>query len=93
MPTLEDCLKHADDLAQRVVDGWAANVNAGHRTDITAEYNALLEKALLYRTAKQTADNHREFKVLSEQEAAAETATRQAFAEAYKLFYDEHEAA
>jgi hypothetical protein len=93
MATLEACLENADELASRVVDGWARNTIAGNGADITPEYRALFEKANSYRTAKGVAEDHRRFNGLSEAEAAEERETRQAFAQAYKIFADRHETA
>ena len=62
------------------------------RADITDEYNALLERANAYQIANRTADNCRKLNILGEQEATAETTTRQASAEACKTFHDKHEA-
>ena len=42
MATVEECLEHADELAQRVVNAWAGNADADHRADITDEYNAFV---------------------------------------------------
>jgi len=59
MATVEECLEHADELTQRVVNAWAGNADAGHGADITDEYNALFERANVYQIAKRSADNRR----------------------------------
>lgn len=85
---LEDYIEHADDLAQEVVNAWGIHVSAGNAADLTTSFKALFETACQYRTAKQTADNHREFNLLSEAEAAKEKATRESFAEAYRKHWE-----
>jgi len=88
MPPLEEYLEQADKLAQDVVNAWASNKAAGKVP--SPEFDALFEKACSYRTAREIADNRREFNVLNEQDAANEKATRQAFAEPCKAFYEKH---
>ncbi len=91
--SLEKYLEHADELAQDVVNAWGSNVSAGNASKLTPDFKALFETACRYRTAKQIADNHREFGMLSEQWAAREKEAREAFARAYKDFREKHEAA
>jgi hypothetical protein len=91
MPLLEEYLKDADRLAQKVVNAWGINVQAGIVR--TPEFKALLDKACLHRTARRLADNHRKFDVMSEQGEVEELSARHAFAEAYKAFYEKHKAA
>jgi hypothetical protein len=83
---LEEYLEQADKLAQGVVNLWAAHKQGGTVPD--PELDALFEKACLYRTAREIADSRRQLNVLSEQDAANEKATRQAFAESCKAFYE-----
>ena len=90
MPPLVEYLKDADRLAQEVVNTWGINVQMGNA--MTFEFKALVDKACLYRTARRLADNHRKFDVMSEAEEAEELAVRHSFAEAYKAFYEKHEA-
>jgi hypothetical protein len=85
MPPLEHYLENADTLAQEVVNTWG---QVGNSAPLTTQFNALLDKACAYRNAKRLADNRREHNMLSEQDEAEEKATRQAFAEAYKAFYE-----
>src|SRR5229473_5855033 len=92
MPPLEEYLQHVDELAQGVVNAWGLNVEAGNAADLTPEFKALLDRACRYQSIRRVEDNHREFNVLTEQEAADEKAARQAFAEAYKTFYEKHTA-
>jgi hypothetical protein len=86
MPPIEEYLERADKLAQDVVNDWGMNVNAGNVARFTEEYKALCDKALSYRDTKEIADNHRQFKSLSEEDTTRETTTRQAFAEAFKNY-------
>ena len=91
MPPLEEYLKHADKLAQEVVNTWEINAQAGLVP--TPEFKALLDKACLYRTVRRLADNHRRYDVMSEQGEAEALSARHAFAEAYKAFYGKQTAA
>jgi hypothetical protein len=86
MPPLERYLEHSDELAQNVANAWGAVFP----TPLTPEFETVLEKACRYQTTKRIADNHREFKVLSDQEDAEEKAAKQAFAEAYRTFHEKH---
>ena len=92
MPPLEEYLEDADDLAQRVVDTWRANVPASNAPLLTTRFKDLVNKACLYKYARRLADNHREHNVLSEQDESEEKATREAFALAYKAYYERHAA-
>ncbi len=92
MPPLEEYLDHADDLAQHVVDAWGVNDQAGNAPLLTTRFKVLVDKACLYRNARRLADNHREYNVLSEEDEAEEKATREAFAIAYKAYYERHAA-
>ena len=91
MLPLEEYLKHADKLAQEVVNAWGIDAQAGLVP--APRFKALLDKACLYRTVRRLADNHRKFDVMSEAEEAEELAVRHSFAEAYKAFYEKHAAA
>lgn len=93
MPSIEEYLRHADELAQEVVNGWGVNMRAGNAAFLTDEFKAVLDKACRYRNARTAADNHRQVNMLSERDAAEETATRQEFAEAYKTFWERHQPA
>jgi hypothetical protein len=90
MPSLEQYLEQADKLAQEVVNAWGINVQAGNTPLLTAQVKVLLDNACRYREARTLADNHRQFNVLGKQAEAQEKTTRQAFAEAYKVFDEEH---
>jgi hypothetical protein len=90
MPSLEQYLEQADKLAQEVVNAWGVNVQAGNTVLLTAQFKVLLDNACRYREARKLADNHRQFNVLGDQAEAQEKATRQAFAEAYRVFDEEH---
>lgn len=93
MPSIEEYLERADDLAQEVVNAWGVNMQAGNAALLTDEFKSVFDKACRYRDAKEVADNHREFSMLSERDAAEEMTTRQAFAEAYKILWEKHHAA
>jgi hypothetical protein len=93
MPPIEEYLERADDLAQEVVNAWGVNMRACNAALFTDEFKAVFDKVCRYRDAKEVADNHRRFDMLSERDAAEETTTRQAFAEAYKIFWEKHQTA
>ena len=93
MPTLEEYLRNADSLAQEVVNAWGINVEAGNASLLTDQFKVLLDKACLYRNAKNLADNHRKFNILSQQEEVEVKTARQTFAEAYRAFYEKQAAA
>ena len=93
MPPIEEYLQNADTLAQEVVNACGINVTAGNAELLAPDFKALCEKAFIYRETKRLADNHREHGGVSQRLAAEEKATRQAFAEAYKAFYEKHAAA
>jgi hypothetical protein len=90
MAPLEEYLEHADKLAREVVNTWAFTAQAGDSGFLIDQLKVLFDKACLYQTARGLADNHREHNMLRKEEEAEETATRQAFAEAYKAFYERH---
>ncbi len=92
MPPLEEYLEHADDLAQAVVEAWGMKVQAGNAPLLTTQFKVLVDKACLYKNARRLADNHRQYNVLSEQDESEEKATREAFAPAYKAYYERHAA-
>jgi hypothetical protein len=93
VPPLEEYLEQADKLAQAIVTAWAVNTKAGNSAFFTIQFKALFDKAYQYQHARRLAQNGREHNALSEQEEAEEKATRQAFAEAYKAYYEKHAAA
>jgi hypothetical protein len=91
MPSLEECIERADQLAQDVVNAWGSNVSAGNAAMLTTDFKALFEVTCRYRTAKEIADNRRQFNHLNEREAAEEVSARETFARAYKDFSDKHQ--
>lgn len=91
MPRLEEYLEDADRLAQKVVDAWAVNRQAGKPT--SAQFMNVFDKACRHIEARRHADDRRKFNDLSEQDAAEEKAARQAFAEARRALDEEHDAA
>ena len=56
----------------------------------TDDFKPVLYKAFPYLDAKSRADNDRHLNRLSQRNEAEETATRQAFAEAYKIFCEKN---
>jgi hypothetical protein len=88
--SLEDYIDHADDLAQEIVNAWGISVSAGNAATLTTDFKALFEIASLYRNARETADNHREFNFLNHQDAKIEKLTRESFAIAYKYYWEKY---
>ena len=93
MPQVEEYLEHADDLAQELVKPLGLNMRACSDALFTHEFNAQFDIACRYVDAKEVPDNRRQFNMLSERDAAEGMKTRQAFAAAYKIFWEKHQAA
>lgn len=83
MPSLETLLKRADELAQDVINAW--NASAGN---FTPEFKTLLHVTFLYKTARQTAEDHRAFDILSRRDKDEERAAGLIFVRAYKIYCD-----
>ncbi len=81
MPSLRTSLKYADKLAQDVFDAWNAS-----GTNLTPEFSTLVHMAFLYKTARQTAQSHRAFDILSDSDEFKERAARSMFVRAYKVY-------
>jgi hypothetical protein len=81
MPSLETSLKYADKLAQDVIDAWNASP-----ANLTPEFKTLLHLTFLYKAARQTAENHRAFDILSDGDELKERAARSMFVRAYKIY-------
>ena len=84
--TLEENPERADELAEEIVMAWGKSVAAGQATQLSAEFKGLFEKCRRYRDAKRVADMHRGINMLSEQEAAEEKSSREAFLEGHAKF-------
>lgn len=82
MPSLETLLKRADELAQNVTNAWNASAN------LTPEFKALLHMAFLYKTARQIAEDHRAFDILSKRDKDEERAAGLKFVRAYTIYCD-----
>ncbi len=83
MPSLETLLKRADERAQDVINAWNAS-----STNLTLEFRTLLHKAFLYKSARQKAENHRAFDILSNRDDDEERAAGLIFVRAYKIYCD-----
>ena len=81
MPSFRASLKYADKLAQDVFDAWNAS-----GTNLTPEFSTLVHMAFLYKTARQTAQSHRAFDILSDSDEFKERAARSMFVRAYKVY-------
>jgi hypothetical protein len=86
MPITDDEERCANESARKFVDAFAANVKAGNAEFLSADGKALFELACRYREARDIADNHRPFAMLSGQEAAELEQRRREFVEAYTAF-------
>jgi hypothetical protein len=93
MAPLETYLAHAEQLAQEVVNAWGTNVEPGNASFLADDFMDLFHKACDYRDAKEIAQNHREFHVLTEKEEEAEKASLNLFAETYKAYWEKRQAA
>jgi hypothetical protein len=89
MQSIESCRKDADRLARDVVNVWGFSWQAGSK--LRPEFGDLVERACQYEDAKEIARNHREFGMLSEHDVARQEATRNAFADAYKEFWEKNQ--
>jgi hypothetical protein len=83
MPRLE---LDADQAVQDVLNAWGANRTSREPRPLNADFIALFEKMLAYRTAKSIADNSRNFNMLTEKQAEAEQRTKKEFLAAYREF-------
>jgi hypothetical protein len=83
MPSLETYLERADEQAQDVINVWNAS-----EANLTPEFKTLLHIAFLYKTARQIAENHRAFDILSDSDEIKERAARLMFVRAYKIYCD-----
>ncbi len=75
MSSLGTSLKYADKLAQDVFDAWNAS-----GTNLTPEFSTLVHMA------RQKAQNHRAFDILSNSDELKERAARSMFVRAYKVY-------
>ncbi|MGA8222401.1 MAG: hypothetical protein WB780_12160 [Candidatus Acidiferrales bacterium] len=89
MEPLEKYIEQAPELAQDVVNAWGKVVTAGRR-DFTAEFRDLFDKACNYRRAKAISENHREFSMLTERDAAEEVVALSTFAITCKTVWEKH---
>ncbi len=81
-------VQHADELAQEVVHAWVVNAKSGNSEYLTPEFKDVFDKAFEYRQSKKIADNHREFNILTDEDAIAERTSREIFAAAYKRWIE-----
>lgn len=86
--TIEEYVAQADPLAQNVVNAWGTTVQAGHGSDLSAEFMELFETTCRYREAKRVADNRRKFGMLTDEEATEEESSLKVFAATYKRFWE-----
>ena len=83
MPRLE---LDADQAVQEVLNAWGVIRIARKPHPMPADFSALFEKMLAYRTAKSIADNRRNFHLLTEKQAEEEQRTKKEFLAAYREF-------
>ncbi len=74
LPTIEEHMKVADELAQAVLNAWGLSAITGHTADFTADFKALANNASAYEVAKQAADRARKAKALSEKMGSQQNA-------------------
>jgi hypothetical protein len=80
IPPLQEYIDRADELAQEVVNAWAANIMAGNSAHMTSEFRAVFEKACAYRSVRQVTDQMGHSEALETKEA------RKEFAEAFRAW-------
>jgi hypothetical protein len=78
----------ADTLAQQVMNAWGQTFSA--RELLPKDFKALFEKAYAYQSAKEDADNHRQFNWLTDKDVAREQAKRREFLESDRAFRKNH---
>jgi hypothetical protein len=66
VPTIEELVDGADELAEAVLNAWGLNAITGHTADFTADFKALANIASAYRVAKQAADSALKAKAFAE---------------------------
>ncbi len=88
MRPIEYYMEHADELAQKVEDGWEINSRASN-----TEFQDVFDKASQYLVVKRVEDKRRGQKDLERPDAVEEGATKLAFAKAYKNFEERRQAA
>jgi hypothetical protein len=71
------------------VNAWGINARAGNAATLTRDFKAPFEIACQYRTARETADNHREFNFLSEQDATIEKTNTPVFCDSLPVLLGE----
>ncbi len=81
MTPLKTYLERADELAQDVINVW--NVSAAN---LTPEFKTLLHIAFLYKTARQTAEDHRALDILSDSDELKERTALSIFMRGYKTY-------
>jgi hypothetical protein len=74
VPTIEEHIKVADELAQAVLNAWGLNAITGHAADFTADFKALANIASAYKVAKQAAVGARKAKALAEKMSSQQKA-------------------
>lgn len=79
-------LDHADELAQEVMNAWATHVNGESTAPLTPEFMAIFHKMLMYKHARELAQNHRQSNILSESDVVNERVACEEFCIAYKDF-------
>lgn len=88
MPPIEDYVKHADTLAQDVINAWGINMQAGNGEYLNREFKSLVNKSSDYRIAKRTAENWRSVGIPTEAVDAEVEVKRRAFVHAYKNYWE-----
>jgi hypothetical protein len=88
---IEVYVKHADALAQDVVNTWGLFTRAGEGEALSPEFKAMFEITYEFRQAQRAADNWRRAGVPTELVDDDVKAKCLAFAQAYKIFHEKHE--
>lgn len=88
MPTIEYYLQHADELAQKILDDFEASAKP-----VSPEFQDLFEKASQLLVAKRVSEKRQADPALRGPDRVEQNAAAVAFAEAYKSFEDNRQAA
>jgi hypothetical protein len=89
---IEEYVKHSDTLAQDMVNAWGVNMQTGNGPLLSAGFREVFETTCQFRTAKMIADSWRRAGIPTEAVDAEVEAKRRVFAQAFKTFYEKHEA-
>jgi hypothetical protein len=83
-------LEYADELAHFVMHVWATKINAGEPKALAPDFIVLFDRMLVYKRAREIAQERRELNVLIESDEVNERVTCEQFCAAYEVFRQKH---